>query len=175
MNNQQLLNNYFSNNWRGHLNIYKYSGLSLAKKIKPEEWVLDVGCGINPFKQLVTNLIGIDPAFKQADYLTTIEDFQTDQRFDVAFCLGSINFGNEQNILNQIKCVDNLLNATARIYWRVNPGRKDHGNKECQNIEFFPWSKQLLHEYADKFNFTVKDIQQDLNNRIYCEWVRSNT
>jgi hypothetical protein len=173
--NQQDLNNYFSTHWRGHLNLYQYSGLSLAKKIKLEEWVLDVGCGINPFKQLIKNLVGIDPAFTQADYQTTIEDFQTDKRFDVAFCLGSINFGNEEKIKNQIKSVVNLLNPSARIYWRVNPGRKDHGNKECQEIDFFPWCPQLLTQYAKEFRFQIVDIKQDLNNRIYCEWTRSNT
>ena len=172
---QHQLNNYFKTHWRGHLNIYNYSGLSLAKRIKPEEWVLDVGCGLNAFKHLITNLVGIDPAFSQADYQTSIEDFKTDIKFDVAFCLGSINFGNEHNILNQINCVNNLLKSNARIYWRVNPGLKDHGNKECHDIEFFPWSKKLLHEYAIKFNFTVKDFKQDLNNRLYCEWARSNT
>lgn len=173
--NQQQLNNYFSTHWRGHLNIYNYSGLSLAKKIKPEEWVIDVGCGINSFKPLIANLVGIDPAFGQADYQTTIEDFVTEQRFDVAFCLGSINFGSAENIRNQIKCVVNLLNPDARIYWRVNPGRKDHGNRECQTIDFFPWSEKLLVEYAQEFGFSAVDIKQDLNNRLYAEWVRSNT
>lgn len=172
---QQLLNNYFGIHWRGHLNLYNYSGLSLSKKIRPNEWVLDVGCGINPFKPLITNLVGIDPAFEQADHQTTIEEFITEQRFDVAFCLGSINFGDADNIKNQIKCVVNLLNPTARIYWRVNPGRKDHGNKECQAIDFFPWSPRLLTEYATLFGFTLVDLKQDLNNRLYAEWIRSNT
>jgi hypothetical protein len=173
--NQQHLNNYFSTCWRGHLNIYKYSGLSLAKKIHPDSWVLDVGCGINPFKSLIKNLVGIDPAFDQTDAKTTIEDFQTEQRFDVAFCLGSINFGDEETIKNQIKCVVNLLNPAAKIYWRVNPGLQDHGNKECKEIDFFPWSPALLKKYANDFGFTVVDIKQDLNNRIYAEWARSNT
>ena len=173
--NQQLLNNYFSQHWRGHLNLYQYSGLSLAKKIKPEEWVLDVGCGINPFKSLIANLVGIDPAFGQADHQTTIEDFETEQRFDVAFCLGSINFGPKETIKNQINCVVNLLNPTARIYWRVNPGRQDHGNKECKEIDFFPWNESLLKKYAKEFGFRAVDIKQDLNNRLYCEWARSNT
>ena len=61
-----------------------------------------------------------------------------DIKFDVAFCLGSINFGNESNILNQIECVINCLNPQARIYWRCNPGLHDHGNEECETIEFFP-------------------------------------
>jgi hypothetical protein len=173
--NQIALNNYFSTHWRGHLNTYLYSGLSLSKKIKPDEWVLDVGCGINSFKPLIANLVGIDPAFGQADYQTTIEDFHTEQRFDVAFCLGSINFGNEENIKNQIKCVVNLLKPVARIYWRVNPGLQDHGNTECRSIEFFPWSKQLLKQYAEEFGFQLVDLRQDINNRLYCEWSRSNT
>lgn len=173
--NQDELNKYFSNHWRGHLNVYNYSGLSLSRKIAPNEWVLDVGCGINSFKPLIANLVGIDPAFGQADVMTTIEDFKTEQRFDVAFCLGSINFGTEENIKNQIKCIVNLLNPHARIYWRVNPGLKDHGNKECQQIEFFPWSNKLLKQYAQEFGFKVIDLKQDLNNRIYCEWSRSNT
>jgi hypothetical protein len=171
--NQQDLNNYFSTHWRGHLNLYQYSGLGLAKKIQPHEWVLDVGCGINPFKQLITNLVGIDPAFDQADHRISIEDFKTEQRFDVAFCLGSINFGNEKTIKNQIKYVVNLLKPTARIYWRVNPGLKDHGNKECHQIEFFPWSKKLLRDYATEYGFQALNIRDDFNNRIYCEWHRT--
>jgi len=173
--NQQYLNNYFSKHWRGHLNIYNYSGLSLAKQIKSYEWVLDVGCGINAFKPLVRNLIGIDPAFCQADYQTTIEDFQTELKFDVAFCLGSINFGDQNTIKNQIKCVINLLKPTARIYWRCNPGLRDHGNNQCHDINFVPWSDKLLQEYAREFRFKTVDLKQDLNNRIYCEWSRSNT
>ena len=173
--NQQLLDNYFANHWRGHLNTYLFSGLSLSKKIAPIEWVLDVGCGINPFKKTLTNIIGIDPAFAQADYQCTIEDFKTDQRFDVALCLGSINFGTEETIKNQIKCVVNLLNPTARIYWRCNPGRQDHGNKECKEIDFFPWSEKLLNQYAQEFGFTLVDLKQDTNNRLYAEWTRSNT
>lgn len=170
--NQTGLNNYFSTHWRGHLNIYKYSGLSLSKKIQPNEWVLDVGCGINAFKPLIANLIGIDPAFGQADYQTTIENFETEQRFDVAFCLGSINFGDENTIRNQIQCVINLLKPSARIYWRVNPGLHDHGNAECYQINFFPWTKQLLHDYAAEYGFQTHNILDDLNNRIYCEWHR---
>lgn len=173
--NQQLLNNYFSNHWRGHLNTYLFSGLGLSKKIKSNEWVLDVGCGINPFKKLLTNVIGIDPAFSQADYQVTIEEFSTDQRFDVALCLGSINFGSEETIKNQIKCVVNLLNPVARIYWRCNPGRQDHGNKECKEIDFFPWSEILLDQYATEFGFKLVDLKYDTNNRIYAEWARSNT
>lgn len=170
--NQQQLNNYFSTHWRGQFNQYLYSGLSLTNKVKPNEWVLDVGCGINIFKPLIKNLVGIDPAFTQADVQTTIENYTTDRKFDVAFCLGSINFGNEENIKNQIQCVVNLLKENSRIYWRCNPGLHDHGNLQCQQISFFPWSPSLLKDFANSFGFSINEMKQDLNNRIYCEWVK---
>jgi hypothetical protein len=175
MHNQQSLNNYFATHWQGHFNQYLYSGLSLVKKIKPEEWVLDVGCGVNMFKPLIANLVGIDPAFDQADVKLTIEEFKTDKKFDVAFCLGSINFGDKNTIKNQIECVVNLLKPDARIFWRCNPGLHDHGNPYCKEIDFFPWTPRLLEEFAEQFNFKIADLREDFNNRIYCEWARSNT
>ena len=134
--------------------------------------MLDVGCGTNPFRDRIANLTGIDPAFDQSDYKCTIEQFESNIQFNVAFCLGSINFGSEETILKQIGHVVDLLTPHARIYWRCNPGRQDHGNEHCQEIDFFAWTPELLHQYAEQFGFGVADLQQDSNNRIYCEWVR---
>ena len=170
--NQQELNNYFNTHWRGQFNQYLYSGKSLVKKIKSGELVLDVGCGINFFKPLIPNLIGIDPAFDQADFKTTIEDFTTELKFDVAFCLGSINFGDKLNIMNQIACVINCLKPTARIYWRCNPGYADHDNEECNRIKFYPWSIDEHVKLSELFRFRLMICCWD-SNRIYAEWSRS--
>ncbi len=164
--------NYFSTIWKPNLNQYKYSGWTLADKVKPEELVLDVGCGTNLFKGKIKNLVGIDPAFYQADYQTTIENFTTDKKFDVAFCLGSINFGNKLTIMNQIACVVNCLNPTARIYWRCNPGLADHGNEECKNIDFYPWSIDEHVKLSELFGFRLITCCWD-TDRIYAEWSRS--
>lgn len=170
--NQQELNKYFSTVWRSNLSQYKYSGYSLAEKIKPRELVLDVGCGYNEFKRLIPNLVGIDPANEAADFPTTIENFRNDIKFDVAFCLGSINFGSEIDVLNQINCVVNCLKPKARIYWRCNPGLHDHGNQECEDIEFFPWTIERHIEYSNQFGFKLVKCCWDTNNRIYAEWSR---
>ena len=63
---QAQLNDYFGNTWRhNHIAIEEFNltGLSLVNEIKEEGRVLDVGCGSNPFKGLIKNLVGIDPAF----------------------------------------------------------------------------------------------------------------
>ena len=174
--NQDYLNYYFGNVWhKGStpIDTYELSGKQLIDKIKPGERVLDVGCGVNPFKQFIPNLTGIDPAFDQSDIKCTIEQFETTEKFDVAFCLGSINFGNSENIERQIAKVVSLLKPNGRIYWRCNPGQQDHPSEECEKIEFFNWSIPEHVRLSAKFNFKLWHCTWENNNRrLYAEWVR---
>jgi hypothetical protein len=167
------LNNYFATTWRSNLDQYRYSGWALIDKVQPGETVIDIGCGFNEFRGRIPNLIGIDPANTQADYTLSVEEFQSDTQFDVAFCLGSINFGSEATILNQIDHVVRLLKPAARIYWRCNPGNFDHGNEECKNINFYPWTIEKHAELAEQFGFRLVVAWWDTGNRIYAEWSRS--
>lgn len=173
---QEDLNKYFSTTWRSNLAQYEYSGYALIDKIKPEELVLDVGCGFNEFKKHIPNLIGIDPANDLADVKTVIEYFAVDKsnrnKFDVAFCLGSINFGEYFNITSQIASVVMCLKPQARIYWRCNPGLKDHGNQECENINFYTWTMDDHIKFSELFGFRLDVCRWDTNNRIYAEWSR---
>lgn len=168
--NQSQLNEYFATKWKSNLDQYLYSGWNLVNKVTENEWILDVGCGPNPFKGKIKNLIGIDPAFEEADFKVSIEEFKTDQKFDVAFCLGSINFGDRDKIITQIKLIVNLLNPTARIYWRCNPGLFDHQNEDCKKILFYNWSIQDHLELSKYFGFKCIETKIDTNNRIYAEW-----
>ena len=169
---QNQLNNYFSTIWKSNLDQYQYSGWALINKIHPGEKVLDVGCGFNEFRGRIPNLVGVDPANAMADYRLSIERFQTNKRFDVAFCLGSINFGGETIILNQIGRVVKLLKPKSRIYWRCNPGLADHGNEECKEIDFYPWSIDEHVRLSELFGFKLMTCCWD-NDRIYAEWSRS--
>lgn len=175
MHNQDYLNFYFSKVWSGKMDQYQYSGWALLDKIQPGELVLDVGCGDNLFKDKLTNVLGIDPANSNADQQVTIENFIPEYKFDVAFCLGSINFGDDAVILRQIRKVVSCLDSKhARIYWRCNPGRKDHNNAECNEIDFYPWTFERMEYYASYFEFDVKELCWDTNNRIYSEWVKQS-
>jgi len=178
---QHELNEYFTNIWKlrnRDIDQYVYSGTRLIEQIGLGETVIDIGCGSNPFKFQIPNLIGIDPAFDEADYKLTLEEYvagYSAQRFNVALCLGSINFGNRHHIENQINLVIKLLKTkNSRIYWRCNPGLADHGNEQCQNIEFFPWTFDLHYELSAKFGFDVTELEWDTNNRIYAAWTRIN-
>lgn len=168
--NQSQLNEYFSTTWKGDINKYTYSGWKLIDKIKDSEHVLDVGCGLNQFKGKIKNLIGIDPAFEESDFKVSIEEFQTNQKFDVAFCLGSINFGNKNRIITQIEIIVNFLKVSSRIYWRCNPGIFDHKNEQCKDINFYPWSIEDHLELSKYFGFECVEIKIDVDDRIYAEW-----
>ena len=172
MTDQNYLNYYFANHW-GHkgVPVYNTTGYQLADKIADDEWVLDVGCGRNLFKGKIKNIVGIDPAFDEADQKVTIEEFIPAQQFDVALCLGSVNFGGIEIIRRQIECIIKCLKPQARIYWRCNPGQQDHGNEECKQIDFFPWSEQWHKILAKEYGFEIIELGTD-RNRIYSIWKR---
>ena len=170
---QNELDNYFRNVWRPNTSQYLLSGWSLIDKVSKDESVLDVGCGYNQFKQYFDDrLYGIDPFNSNADEMVSIEDFKSSAQWDVAFCLGSINFGDRNTIRKQTEKVVSLLKSGGRIYWRQNPGRKDHKNKECEVIDFFKWSFMENLTLAEEVGCDVVHIQMDNGNRIYSEWIK---
>ena len=174
--NHKLLNEYFSNYWIPGNNRGITNPAEITKLLRKDEWQLDVGCGTNPFKKLRKNIIGIDPAFDQADVKCTIEEYVPDRLFDVATCLGSINFGTIETIEEQIDKVVSCLKPVSRIYWRLNPGRKDHNNEECNQVPFFPWTFEILRQFAVTHNYiqTVEEFDAHVSRpRLYAEWHKS--
>lgn len=149
-----------------NLDQYWYSGWKLINKIKDHERVISIGCGNHPFKGKIKNIVGIDPVSVQADYLCTLQEFNTDEKFDVAFCLDSINSHSENNIISQIELVLNLLKPTARIYWRCIP------NLINKDANTFSWSPDMHIKYTRRYKFNHNIICWDNNKRIYAEWYR---
>ena len=173
---QEYLNDYFKHHWKPSTDAYRYSSYSaIATKIQPHEWLLDVGCGHNPFKALLPNVVGVDPAFDEADFNVTIEEFYATKKFDVATCLGSLNFGDDAVISRQINKMVSHLKPNSRVYWRLNPGRRDHASEKCQGIPFYPWSHRRLQDFAELFDFRQCNEQTESNGsvvRLYAEWIR---
>lgn len=162
---------YFEHIWKPNMDQYEYSGWKILDKIGGTSNVLDIGCGYNLFKpHLGDRLTGIDPYNDHSDIRISIEDYISETPFDVILCLGSINFGPEEIILNQISKISKLCKVGTTIYWRQNPGLKDHKNPECQDIDFFEWSFEKNIRYADMFGFRIEMLTWDSGRRIYSEW-----
>ena len=174
MDTKATVKEYFGKHWTSRTSTYKYSNHSIAEKIKPHERVIDIGCGFNEFKPIIENLVGIDIVNPKADVVVDLEHYETDELFDVAFCLGSIQYGDDDDMTRQIGKVANILKPSSRIYWRSNTGVRDHKNEMVKIVPYYPWTKQKHEQYAEKFGFTLDFIADDSHGRIYAEWSRGH-
>jgi hypothetical protein len=169
-----------------HINNYPYSGWTLATKVNDDEKVIDIGCGANVFKGRIKNLIGIDPAAPGADVITSLQDYQSAIKFDVAFCLGSFRYGTRQDIEDMISAAVNLLKPSARIYWRCRPYGTGHGPNSLTDHDpgvdinkLFYWSDDDHKIWSKQFGFELVSLKREWadpteirSERIYAEWKR---
>lgn len=158
---------FFGEIWKPQTERYSYTGWQLVEsvnKLRPKA-VLDVGCGYNQFKDRIPNLIGIDPYNNCADYMVDILEFAAvEESFDAIIALGSINFNSKEDIeLRLANCVK-LLAPKGKMFFRVNPGIQ---HEKGPWVDVFPWSFEIAHEFAKKFNLQLDEFKKDANSRLY--------
>lgn len=165
---REVLSNYFSRVWQPETKKYKYSGLSIIDEVNamnPDN-VVDIGCGYNEFKGKISNLVGIDPYNDRADISVHTLDYKPDVEFDVAICLGSINFGSSDKILNELENVVNMVKSGGFLYFRVNPGIQ-HDKPAAKWINFYDWDPIFISNAAEHLNCNVLTLRQDEGDRFY--------
>lgn len=163
-----VLAQYFSNVWQAETKKFKYSGLSIIDEVnamKPRD-VIDVGCGYNEFKGKIDNLTGIDPYNDRADIKASVIDYKTDTKYDVAICLGSINFGSTDKIISELTAVVDIVTDGGLMYFRVNPG-KQHAAPESKWINFYDWDPVFISNIAMYLNCRLVTLRQDTGDRFY--------
>jgi SAM-dependent methyltransferase len=157
---------FFGEIWKPRRDDYNHTGWQLVEevnKLNPKN-VLDVGCGYHPFKGRIQNLIGIDPYNAAADYQVDILEYKVKHKYDVIIALGSINFNSRDEIEARMQhCVD-LLETGGRFYLRANPGI---AHKTGPYVDIFPWSFEIVNDYAEKYNLKLLEFKKDANNRLY--------
>jgi SAM-dependent methyltransferase len=158
---------FFSEIWKPRTGDYEHTGWSLVDEVNALEplSVLDVGCGYHPFKGRIQNLVGIDPYNNCADYEVDILEYRVKSNsHDVIIALGSINFNGRDNIEQRVRhCVD-LLKTGGRFYLRANPGIP---HKTGPYVDIFPWTFELVNEFAEKYNLRLDTFKRDANGRLY--------
>ena len=161
---ERYINRFFSEIWKPRTGDYDYTGWELADEINKQNprSVLDVGCGYHPFKGRINNLLGIDPYNNCSDYMVDILDYVGNH--DVVIALGSINFNSRDEIESRFKrCVD-ILDAGGRFYLRANPGVT---HKTGPYVDIFPWTFEIVKEFAEKYNLRLLEFKKDANDRLY--------
>ena len=157
---------FFSEIWKPRTGDYEHTGWELAEeinKLNPER-VLDVGCGYHPFKGRIKNLVGIDPYNNCADYEVDILEYRVKHQYDVIMALGSINFNSQDEIEVRFGHCVNLLKQGGKFFLRANPGIT---HKTGPYVEIFPWTFEVVNDFAEKYNLRLETFKKDANDRLY--------
>ncbi len=152
------MESYFNGIWKDtNYQYLEHSGYSLVDHInsKKPSSVLDVGCGFNRLKGRINNLVGIDPYNDAADIKISIEEYNS-VPYDIALCLGSINFGDEKTIDNQIDKLHTLWRSEA--IFRVNPGIPHKG---VDGIEWYKWTPEKIYSIAEQYKYGIECLQME--------------
>lgn len=166
---RRYLSRFFGEIWKPRTDDYNYTGWALAEEINKQNprSVLDVGCGYNPFKGRIQNLVGIDPFNNCADYMVDILDYKVPAgTHDHIIALGSINFNDQEEIeMRFAHCVD-LLAPGGKFYLRANPGIQW---KNGPWVEIFAWNFELVKELERKYQLRLDTYKQENTNpgRLY--------
>jgi hypothetical protein len=164
---ERYIKRFFGEIWRPRTDDYDYTGWQLAEDIAKQNPrnVLDVGCGYHPFKGRIPNLIGIDPYNHAADYEVDILEYKVKpESHDHIIALGSINFNSKYDIEARFSHCVTLLEKDGRFYLRANPGIT---HKTGPYVDIFPWTFEVVNEFAEKYNLKLDTFKQDANNRLY--------
>lgn len=163
---ERYTDRFFREMWKPRTDDYKHSGwqiVELVNSMNPEA-VLDVGCGYHPFKGRIQNLIGIDPYNDCAEFQVDILDYKVSAKYDAILALGSINFNSKDEIEKRFIACVNLLKQNGKLIMRANPGNP---HRTGPYVDIFPWSFEIVNEFAEKFNLKLEEFKKDANDRLY--------
>jgi hypothetical protein len=164
---ERYTHRFFAEIWKPRTGDYEHTGWSLVDEINElnPESVLDVGCGYHPFKGRIHNLVGIDPYNNCADYEVDILDYRVKpDSHNVIIALGSINFNSKWDIEQRFSHCVSLLKSGGKFYLRANPGIT---HKTGPYVEIFPWTFEVVNEFAETYNLNLDTFKRDANNRLY--------
>jgi len=164
---ERYTHRFFAEIWKPRTGDYEHTGWSLVDEINAlnPESVLDVGCGYHPFKGRINNIVGIDPYNNCADYEVDILDYKVKpESHDVIIALGSINFNSRDDIEQRFSHCVNILKPGGSFFLRANPGIP---HKAGPYVDIFPWSFEVVNEFAEKYNLRLETFKRDANDRLY--------
>jgi hypothetical protein len=78
--------------------------------------------------------------------------------------LGSINFNSRDEIEARFEHCVNLLKKNGKFYLRANPGIP---HKTGPYVDIFPWTFEVVNEFAEEYNLKLETFKKDNNDRLY--------
>ena len=159
---QKEVDDFYANGWKSNIHLFQYSGQNLVEEINAlnPRLVIDAGCGINAFKNQIPNLIGFDPVFNEADIKCTIMTAPfRDQCADVILALGSVNFGNHDDVTLHLVKLKSWLRPGGSLYMRGAPGGYDND----KGLQWFRWGTREIVYFAELLDLELVRIEVEHN------------
>jgi len=107
---------------------------------KNPESIADIGCGINPFKRFIPNLVGYNPTYEQADLIerfseTFIKKYQ--HKFDAAMSINSLHFISIDTFSQRIMDFSKIIKPNGRglITFNLMQLLHDDGTNRLDKIQ----------------------------------------
>lgn len=169
----RYMNRFFGEIWQPETDKYQYSGWGLVDLINKQhpKAVLDFGCGYNPFKGRINNLVGIDPYNNQADFMVDILEYAVEpETYDHIIVFGSLNFGDRNDIETRFAKLTELLMPGGRMYFRANPG---YLWPKGPYVDIFPWTFEVAYELAKTYGLELEKFKKDNGDRLYFEMYKN--
>jgi trans-aconitate methyltransferase len=151
---------------------FSYSGFNLVKEVNalsPEK-VIDVGCGVNFFKDKIQNLVGFDQDYHpNVDFVANVKDVDyPDNTVDVVLLLGPLQYLPKSDHYIQLRKIVKWVKPGGYIVYRIHPFVDYVGHNTDYEDSF--WSINQRMEYKDFNEWTkilnlevYKDIVLDKN------------
>lgn len=168
----RYMNRFFGEIWKPNTEVYQYTGWALVEEINKQnpKAVLDFGCGYNPFKGRINNLVGIDPFNNCADYMVDILEFKVEpESFDHIIVFGSLNFNSRDEIDERFAKLVSVLMPGGKMYFRANPGILWPNGPY---VDIFPWTFEVAYELAQQHDLELETFKKDSNNRLYFVYLK---
>lgn len=151
--------------WINDPRIWPLSGRSLVDRIQPGESVLDVGCGTNPFRGLIPGIVGLDPAYADADLQLEFLEYRAPQPYDVILALSVFNWGSNRDQHQHFLHMNRCLRPQGRVYLRLNPWCWGSRRRPTDQSLMWPyhWTPSRVRNWSQHTGFALKDLRWDRN------------
>lgn len=152
---REKLRYYFApERWESSMERFTVTGFELVERVRSlrPRFVIDAGCGFHPFREHISNCIGIDFVNPSADLICDFAEAPIrDASIDVVLALGSVNFGDEENIVADLTVLARWLRRGGKLFMRGNPGQP----VADETITIFPWQPTNIGEIGRSVGLTL--------------------
>jgi len=95
--------------------------LQAMQKERPDLTILDMGCGVNEYKNHLNNVTGVDPYRPEADIMCKQADFDPKgQTWDIVICFGSMNWYTYDEQFRNMAKLKECLAPDGLLLWSHN-------------------------------------------------------